>query len=528
MLSGILYVAGGLGLFLLGMSVMTDGLKSIADEKLRQVLARSTRSPLSGFLTGALTTALIQSSSATTVAAVGLVHVGLLTFSESLGIIFGANLGTTVTGWLIALLGFKLKLGELMLPVILGGALVRVMGRGVVRSAGTAVAGFGLIFVGISALQQGMAALEGVITPSSFPPDTLSGRLLLLAIGIALTVITQSSSAGVAAALAAVHAGTISVHQAAAMVIGMDIGTSTTAAMATIGGNVQARRTGFAHVLYNFFTATCATVLLEPYYYVLQWMSPGFESSNPEIALVSFHTTYNLVCVMLILPFTRKYARFVEWLFPEHGNPLTKRLDTNLLRSPDIALQAVSATMEEINQQLLQAIAPTLANPRRVIPSERLEDIEEAVSRTREFLESLHVRTDVPNQIDQYTNSIHILDQLERMIRRAQDRARLARIRDDGELTLMSEVLLETFRMLAQTSFPVPAEVGSKIHRNNHELKVAMRRYRVNSLKRAASGEVPAKFALQRMDAARTIRRLGYHAWRIANHAAEGQFERKV
>lgn len=528
MLSGLFYAAGGLGLFLLGMSVMTDGLKALADEKLRELLARSTRSPLSGFLTGALTTALIQSSSATTVAAVGLVHVGLLTFPESLGIIFGANVGTTMTGWLVALLGFKLKLGDLMLPVILVGTLIRLMRQGSVRSIGTAVAGFGLIFVGIASLQQGMAALEGVITPDSFPPDTFFGRLLLVAMGIVVTVITQSSSAGVAAALAAVHTGTISVHQAAAMVIGMDIGTTTTAAMATIGGNVQARRTGFAHVLYNFFTATCATALLEPYYSLLDWISPGFESSNAEIALVSFHTAYNLVCVFLILPFTRKYARFVEWLFPERGNPLTKRLDTGLLKSPDVALQAVNATLEAITRRLLREMSPTLATPRRVLSAKTLDDISDAISRTREFLESLRVRTDQPSQLEQYTNSIHILDHLERMLRRGHDQTRLSRMRDDGELSLMSEVLLETFRMLAETSFPVPDDVGSKIHRNNHELKVAMRRYRVNSLKRTADGDLPAKLALQRMDAARTIRRLGYHVWRIANHAAQGPVEREA
>ncbi len=245
MLSGVIQAAGGLGLFLMGMSVMTEGLRALADEKLRSLLSRSTKSLGLAVCTGAFATAMVQSSSATTVAAVGFVHAGLLTFSQSLGIIFGANIGTTITGWMIALVGFKLQLGEIMLPIILVGALLRLSGSGRLKSAGTALAGFGLIFVGITALQNGMSEFQGLVTPDSFPPDTWLGRLLLILIGIVITVITQSSSAGVAAAITAISTGTITLHQGAAMVIGMNVGTTVTAAMATIGGNIQARRTGF-------------------------------------------------------------------------------------------------------------------------------------------------------------------------------------------------------------------------------------------------------------------------------------------
>ena len=528
MLTGLLNAAGGLGLFLLGMSVMTEGLKTLADEKLRRILARSTRSPLSGFTTVALTTALIQSSSATTVAAVGLVHVGLLTFPESLGIIFGANVGTTVTGWIVALLGFKLKLGEIILPVILVGTLLRMMGRGVIRSVGTSVAGFGMIFIGISALQEGMAAFEGTITPDSFPPDSFFGRILLIAMGVLVTLITQSSSAGVATALAAVHTETISLHQAAAMVIGMDMGTTATAAMATIGGNIQARRTGLAHVVYNFFTAAVAFTLLTPFFAALQWKWPNADTLNPEISLVSFHSFYNLVCAICILPFTWKFAHFVEWLFPEHGNPLTKRLDVNLLTSADAALQAVTATLEQIVHELLTLMVPTIRQPGRAIDTDNLEDIEDAASRTRDFLEQLKVSPDLINQVDQYTCSIHILDHLQRIARRAHDQTRLSHIRDDGELAAMADLLIESVELLGQSSFPVTEEIRRQIQSNNRELKTAMRRYRVNSLRRTAAGETTARITLQRMDAARSIRRVGYHIWRIADHASVRAGEREA
>ena len=311
------------------------------------------------------------------------------------------------------------------------------------------------------------------------------------------------------------------------MVIGMDIGTTTTAAMATIGGNIQARRTGMAHVLYNLFTGTVAFILLTPYFKVLESVWPRAEAIHPEIGLVSFHTFYNLLCALTILPFTRKFANFVEWLFPEHGNPLTKRLDPHLLSSPDAAIQAVTATLEQIAHELSALIASGIRNPRRPINQEELASIDDATSRTRDYLEQLRIQPSLRNHLEKYTSSIHILDHLQRMSRRAGDQNRISHIRDDAELEAMAEVLLESIALLRETSFPIPAEVEERIQQCNHDLKTAMRRYRVNSLRRTADGESTAKITLQRMDAARSLRRVGYHVWRIADHAAAGPVERE-
>ena len=189
MIETLINASGGLGLFLVGMIVMTDGLRGLAGDSMRLALMRFTRSPVSGAVTGAIATAVLQSSSATTVAAVGFVGAGLLGFAEALGIIFGANIGTTITGWLVALLGFKLKLGIVVLPLILVGALMRLFGKGRVAHSGTALAGFGLIFVGIGLMQTGMAGLQDVITPAQLPQDTWGGRLSLVALGILITII---------------------------------------------------------------------------------------------------------------------------------------------------------------------------------------------------------------------------------------------------------------------------------------------------------------------------------------------------
>lgn len=174
---GVLQALGGLGVFILGMVIMVDGLHSGAGDGQQRLLARFTRSPLTGALTGAASTAVLQSSSATTIAAVGFVSAGLLSFPQALGIIYGANLGTTVTGWLVVLLGFKLKLGVLLLPLIFLGTVLRVFAKGRTADLGYALAGFGLIFLGISLMQQGLQGFDDLITPHTFPDDTLIGRL---------------------------------------------------------------------------------------------------------------------------------------------------------------------------------------------------------------------------------------------------------------------------------------------------------------------------------------------------------------
>ncbi len=169
-MQSLIQAIGGIGVFLLGMVVMTEGLKALAGARISQWLADATRSPWSGATTGAISTAILQSSSATTVAAVGFVGAGLLTFSQSLGIIFGANLGTTITGWMVALVGFKLQLGSLLLPLIFVGVMLRIFASGRIARAGFSIAGFALIFVGIDLLQQAAAKSTSVTLPRTPRP----------------------------------------------------------------------------------------------------------------------------------------------------------------------------------------------------------------------------------------------------------------------------------------------------------------------------------------------------------------------
>lgn len=186
----LIQAIGGIGVFLLGMVVMTEGLKALTGARLSQWLADATHSPWSGATTGAISTAILQSSSATTVAAVGFVGAGLLSFSQSLGIIFGANIGTTITGWMVALLGFKLQLGSLLLPIIFIGVMMRIFTSGRIAQLGFSLAGFGLIFIGIDLLQQAAAQYTDIVNLDLLPADSVTGRLKLLLLGIIITILT--------------------------------------------------------------------------------------------------------------------------------------------------------------------------------------------------------------------------------------------------------------------------------------------------------------------------------------------------
>ncbi|MBE9516019.1 MAG: Na/Pi cotransporter family protein, partial [Proteobacteria bacterium] len=331
MASIIVQTLGGLGLFLLGMIIMTDSLRSLAGGAMRKLLLRFTHTPLSGAITGTVTTSILQSSSATTVAVVGMVGAGLMGFHEALGIIFGANIGTTITGWFVVLLGFKLKIGTMLLPLILVGTLLRLFARGRWSSIGMAVAGFGLVFVGIYIMQQGMETVQQLVTPANFPADTIIGRLQLLLMGILFSAVTQSSSAGIAVTLTALHTGAINFPQAAALVVGMDVGTTVTAALATIGGTVGSRRTGLSHVVYNCFTGTGALLLITPYILLWHWLAPGWLEANAEIGLIAFHTSFNMLGVIVVLPLTHRFAAFIERIIPETAPVYTRGLEKNLL-----------------------------------------------------------------------------------------------------------------------------------------------------------------------------------------------------
>ena len=505
---------GGLGLFLLGMSVMTEGLRALAGDRLRQLLARSAGRPWRGVVTGALTTATLQSSSVTTVAVIGFVGAGLLTFPQALGIVLGANVGTTVTGWLVVLLGFKLKLGLIALPLVLIGVLMRLLGSDHRSAAGSAIAGFGLLFVGIGGMQEGLGVFSDTVTPEFFPPATASGRIGLALIGVAITLVTQSSSAGIAMAVTAVSVGSLSLSQAAAMVIGMDVGTTIKAVLATIGSTVQAKRTGLAHLIYNLFSAAAALVVLTPYLWLIGTLAPDLAEFHPEVAVVAFHTACKLLGVATVLPLADPFARLIERLVPERGVSLTRRLDPKLCETPEVAVTAVMATVEELVAETMGLLADSLRE-RRVPPPASLQEILQATRETERYLGNVHVSPDEGPLFAREQAAIHVLDHLRRLLLRMRDNDRMRRINDS-----------EPLRPARERLAGIAIRTSDAIHECDDELKAATRaeyqaikrqtkKTRTGNIEAAVAGRFDVLTAMDRTDAARGVHRMAYHIWRI-------------
>ncbi|MBU1669233.1 Na/Pi symporter [bacterium] len=414
----IFQAIGGVGLFLLGMTIMTDGLKALAGKQIRSALMRFTKSPTSGAMTGAVSTMILQSSSATIVASVGFVAVGMMQFTESLGIIFGANIGTTITGWLVVLFGFKFKLAEIALPLIFLGMVLKLFFKGRVATVGYTVAGFSLIFVGITLMQEGMQGFEGILSLDTLPADSWIGRLQLLALGMVATLITQSSSAGVAATLTMLFSHVINFEQAAALVIGMDLGTTVTPLIATIGGSTEVKRTGLSHVIYNFFTAVGAFFLITPYLYTWDFFSTEALVENAEIALVGFHTLFNTLGVLFILPFTRYFARLIEYMLPLESARLYRLDDALPTKAPKLALIASLQALEKIFKVSLDYVDTHLDGLSN--KSLALVKIEKSVDNIQEYMDEIVLNESKEKEWKQLIALFHGLNHLERLVDRCE------------------------------------------------------------------------------------------------------------
>ncbi|WP_035993268.1 Na/Pi cotransporter family protein [Leptolyngbya sp. KIOST-1] len=510
--------SGGLGLFLLGMIVMTEGLRSLAGNTMRRVLMRFTRTPLTGAITGALTTALLQSSSATIVATIGFVSAGLITFTASLGIIFGANVGTTVTGWMVALLGFRFQLGTAVLPLIFIGASLKLFAKGKAGHAGYALAGFGLIFVGITTLQAAMAGMTGLIAPERFPADTVAGRLQLVGLGMIFTVITQSSSAGVATALTALYTGAISFEQAAALVIGMDVGTTVKAVVASLSGSINAKRTALSHVLYNLWTATLALSLLSAYIWLWNRLAPGQLFADSELALVMFHTSSNLLGVLTILPVTRWFARLIIWLLPGQGATYTNGLSEELLRQPNLALNAVQGSIHSELLALLWHLRATLGDPQ----GQRIDlvELDSALEETSTYLDQIHLTADQDPNWPRLINLMHTLDHLQRLLERCEeesDRATVVNATPElaDERALVLAAIADTIHAMPLQQWDKAAHQTQAAARLVHK---KVRPYREATLAAVANGHLEVATATSRLGAIRWLRRVSKHLARIQQH----------
>ena len=321
----VLTLLGSLGLFLYGMTLMSEALQKVAGDKLRNILAAMTSNSLSRILTGLFITAVIQSSSATTVMVVSFVNAGLLSLVQSIGVIMGANIGTTFTAWLISLLGFKADIAILAIPLIGFGFAFMMCKAKKKKSIGELIIGFSLLFLGLSFLKESVPDLQNSPEVLAFLQQWTNygfgSTLMFVCIGTILTIVLQSSSATMALTLVMCNNGWIPFEMGAAMVLGENIGTTITANIAASVANVSARRAAMAHSVFNVFGVIWVLILFHPFLFVVSKIITAMGLDNPLVAGASsnsvlygismVHTLFNVCNALILVWFTNQIAQLV-------------------------------------------------------------------------------------------------------------------------------------------------------------------------------------------------------------------------
>jgi phosphate:Na+ symporter len=323
-------ILGSVGLFLYGMKIMSDGIQQTAGSRLQRILGFITGNRFVAVFTGFVVTAIIQSSSATTVMVVSFVNAGLLTLTQAIGVIMGANIGTTVTAWIVSLVGFTLNLSTLTLPAIGLGFIMRVV-KWKHQDLGNIILGFGLLFLGLDFLTKSMPGLspETLAFIASVSGLGFLSTLIGTGVGLVMTLITHSSSASTAIMLTMAYNGLIGYEMAAAMILGANIGTTIDAALAAIGTKTTARQAALVHVLFNVIGTLVALAFFNPFLALVDLLTPGSMSGTGVTNyLAMFHTVFNILNTLLFLPFVNSFARLVSFLIRDNSPAGTLRFNS--------------------------------------------------------------------------------------------------------------------------------------------------------------------------------------------------------
>lgn len=537
----IIVILGGVGLFLLGMSVMTDGLKALAGSALRTVLGKAASTPLSGAFWGAIITLLVQSSSAVTMTTIGLVSAELLTFPQGLGLVFGANVGTTGTGWLVALIGVSVSLSSYALPLIFIGALARLLAGGRVAAAGSALAGFALVLYGLTTLQQGMGGLAQSLHPSDLPAvlgapgvDWASGSvglITLIAVGIAMTAVMQSSTASIAVTISAFFAGAVSLEQGAALIIGQNIGTATSSALAAIGASATAKRLALAYVLFKTFAALIAIATFP----LTAPLMRGWSSSvDGATLLAAYHTAYNVVGVAVLLPATQWFTRVVERLLPSGETALERALDPSALANPVIAVETTRRVVADVLKTTASAVLITLSDADRSAGPD-LAMAGTTLEKARDFLSELKEPPETKEEQLRMTSTLHALDHASRLVELVQKNGFSSGAPLDPHAASLCEQAMRAAQSIdgsiaAESALSTRApSIGwfvsagdraslDEMERVTKDLDAMQRDYRATTLAAVAPGSLTAIDAFARIEASRQLHLIAHHAWRATTH----------
>jgi len=404
--------------------MLTDGLKLAAGRALEDLLDQWTSTPLRGLAAGILITTLVQSSSAVTVASIGFVNAGILSLRHAVWVIFGSNVGTTMNAWLVATLGFSLRIDAFALPFIGVGALLTLVMRGMrPRALGQALAGFGVLFLGIDVLKDTFSSFGQGVDLQEFILPGLAGWALLVAIGIVLTVLMQASGAAIAIVITAAQGGLMSIEAACAMVIGTNIGTTSTAVLSALGATSNARRLAAAHVFFNLVTGTVALLMLPLLIGLLGLIRDGFDQpATPALMIALFHSAFNVLGVLLMVPAAPWLLRTLSTRFTSREEEIARaqHLDANTLSVPDLAVRAVRLELVRTQALANQCLTRATVSPPDEAEVARLHDIVTALATAiGAFSHRVSSERLPPALVEQLARSLRVLQYQENVVETA-------------------------------------------------------------------------------------------------------------
>jgi phosphate:Na+ symporter len=463
MLYSILEIAGSLGLFLFGMRTMSDGIQKAAGERLQRILRFMTGNRFAGVFTGFSITSIIQSSSATTVMVVSFVNAGLLSLAQAVGVIMGANIGTTLTGWIVSLLGFEFDISSVALPAIGIGIPLIFWKRLRKQDWGETLVGFGLLFLGLSFLKASVPDIEAHPETLDFVTQLtgygFASRIIFVLIGTGLTVVLQSSSASMAITLTMAFAGWIDFPSAAAMVLGENIGTTLTAVLAALGADLNAKRAAAAHMVFNILGIVWIMLLFTPVVHLVDALVPGTLESNANITphLAMFHTVFNVLNTALFIGFVNWIAWIVTRVVrrgavvPE-GEYRLDYYSTGLQDTPELNILRVKTEVEKMAatvSEMYDSFMYVFRNPDKKLKDqveelrrqeELTDDMQEEISR---FLAHCG-RENLNDESAENVNSMmRVVHELESAADSVYNMVILSRRRYDQELALNEQAVEE-------------------------------------------------------------------------------------
>lgn len=546
----LLQILGALGVFLYGLQVMSEGLQKAAGTKLRALLSGATQNRFTGTASGFLVTCAVQSSSATTVMIVAFCSAGLLTLTQSLGVIFGANIGTTTTAWIVSLLGFKVSIISYAVPLIGIGFFSQYIRRwSLPHKMGQSLVGFGLLFLGLGLLKNAIPDIEDHPAIKEFllylQPGTTTGLVLAVFFGAAITVIVQSSSASMAITLTAAFAGYIDFPTACAIAVGQNIGTTITAALATIGAPLVARRAALAHILFNLLGAIWPIFVLGPFLSVIDFIVPGDPYGTSKASLdaipshiAAFHTMFNVVNAAIFLAALKPFERLIIRLLPDRKGEGDEHalmyLETAFGSTPEIAIEAAAREVDRmagIAEDMLVDIRTAL-DPKhpfdqrlcdKILSAEDLTDILE--HRITEYLAALVHGPLSTESSHESLSLLRMINELERVGDHGEKIAKLLMRLHDGNSNFSSQASADLTKMIDATEISIKGMRKLILNRDPNALKPGLERERAldalrddcrnRHLARLMKNECDAMTGLIFSDMLSSFEKMGDHAFNV-------------